>query len=434
MKFFRVVIATFASNMLVLFFGLLTTAVTARWLGTDAKGILGISGSVVALFLIILDLGIGVSNTYFIAKYKDKINYILGCNVIIILFESIVVVIFFLIRQLFGTNIILSFLFKGLTVPDLVITLVTFPLSSLKTCMIYILLGLQSYRQYNKLNIFSQAFYTVVLFLLLLISKSVFLALLANDLAIAVTIAYVVILLYKKGYRISFSSLIFLKMIRYGIKAQLSNLVQFITYNLDMFIINYYISEAAAGCYFQAVTIANLMWQIPGTIATILYPVISNSEEKEYIQTATNKTVRISILFVVILSIMLALLSRPVVLALCGSQFEPSVSALVLLIPGIAIFSVSKILASSIAGMGRTDINLNISVIVSVLTVLLDFSVIPIYGINGAAIITSITYSIHTLLTIFCYKKLTGSKLCKILIFQKTDLQNIRTALIKKFR
>jgi stage V sporulation protein B len=434
MKFFKTVIATFATNILVLCLGLVMTTVTAKWLGSQAKGVLGVSGSVVALFLILSDLGIGVANTYFIAKYRDKINSILGCNVLIILLECILVAVLYIVSRQYRSFFVFKFLFNGLTGQVLFITLVTVPISSLKSCLANILLGLQNYGRYNKLNIMAQAVNAILLVLFLLIARSVFLAVLANMITMIVIIICIVLLLYRAGYRVTFSWFLFSGMVRYGFKGQLSNLVQFVTYNLDIFIINNSIGQAAAGCYYQAVVIANLMWQIPQTIASIMYPMVSNSDDKNYIHKITNKTVRISIPCVLLLSLLLGLLNRPIILAVGSNQFESSISALVFMIPGIAVFSISKILASSIAGMGRTDINLIIAASVSVLTIILDFTFIPIYGINGASVLTSITYSIHALLTVLFYRKLTGSSFSEILILQKADLRDIRKLIQDKLK
>ena len=73
--------ATFISNILVIILSCIINIITSIWHGTNGRGILGVSNNVISFLLIIVDLGIGVSNTYFIGKNKSNVNSILGCNI-----------------------------------------------------------------------------------------------------------------------------------------------------------------------------------------------------------------------------------------------------------------------------------------------------------------------------------------------------------------
>jgi O-antigen/teichoic acid export membrane protein len=433
MKFYKALRATFISNILVLGLGIGVSVLTARWLGTAAKGVLSMTATVISLFLIMIDLGIGAANTYFIGKSKRDISTILGSNILIIIFECFVVTLVFI----FGRNsnlFIFQFLFKGLSGWILIITLFTIPIASLKAALTNILLGMEQYANYNKLNILFQVFNFTSIFIFLICFNSIISVLIANITAMLAVILCQTFLLSRRKIKIKFSFFVFNNMLRYGIKAQLSNFVQFFTYSLDILIINFFRDKAQTGLYSIAVTLATMMWQIPGTIATIIYPSISNSYDIEYIKDITNKTTRIAIVVVVLFCIILALISAPLILLVYGADYRGSINALVLLIPGIAFFSISKILAGSLAGMGRIDINLKISAIICVLTVVLDFAFIPIYGIIGASVVTSITYICHAILTLALYKRLTSSRITDIILINKADRKVIKEKLLGRFK
>lgn len=83
MKFSKSMVLTFATNILLFGIGMIISVITSRFLGPQGKGITGLSTNLAAFFLIILDLGIGASNTYFIGKNNDRVNEVMSCNLLI---------------------------------------------------------------------------------------------------------------------------------------------------------------------------------------------------------------------------------------------------------------------------------------------------------------------------------------------------------------
>jgi stage V sporulation protein B len=439
MKFYKALKATFITTIFVIAIGIVTSSYVTHLLIPAERGVLTKTAAIISLFLILIDLGIGAANTYFIGKKNHEIDTILGSNVLIVVFELFIIALLFL----FGRNsdfIVFQFLFKGLSGYVLILALVTIPISSIKSALTNVLLGMEQYTNYNKLNILFYVFNFIAVFISLNIYKSVISVLIANMIAMFIIILCQIFLLNRQKIKVKFSLVTFKNMFQYGIKAQLSNFVQFFTYSLDILIINYYLGDVKTALYGVAVALATMMWQIPGTIATLIYPSVSNSNDNEYIKDITNKTTRISIVVVFLCCVILALVSKPLVLLYAGRNYIISGSAsgaiipLVLLIPGIAFFSISKILAGSIAGMGRIDINLKISAIICVITVVLDFSFIPIYGIIGASVVTSITYICHAILTLGFYKKLTDSRIRDIILINKGDIKVIKEKVFGRFK
>lgn len=422
MKFSKSMVLTFATNILLFGIGMIISVITSRFLGPSGKGIVGLSTNIVAFFLIILDLGIGASNTYFIGKNNKIVDEVISCNFIITFFECIIVILIYFINMKFPI-----ILFKGLTGSCLILTMIVVPTSSLKAALINIILGLQQYKEYNKINIFNQIVNLILILVLVINYSSAYYVILSTLITNCIAILFILNLLLRKNkIKPEFNANLFKPMIRYGIKIQLSNFTQLLTYRLDVFIINYFLLVKDVGIYTNAVVIAEMMWQIPGTVSTLLYSRVSNTNDKESIKNTTNKYMRISFGIILLCSIILALISKPLILILYGVSFMRAVDALLLLIPGICLFSISKILASCIAGLGRVDINLKISVLVCIITGALDIILIPIFNINGASIATSLTYIIHAILTLRAYKKLTSSNLKEIVLINYTDINDIK--------
>ena len=90
---------------------------------------------------------------------------------------------------------------------------------------------------------------------------------------------------------------------------------------------------------------------------------------------------------------------------LFGDEFQAGVFAFVLLSIGRVFVSFSGAAGNLLQMCGRQVIFMNIAVIGSVINVVLNFSLIPIYGINGSAIATMISLVSFNFLLVYYVKK-----------------------------
>ncbi len=428
MKFLKSTVLTFFTNIFIFSISLITTVVTSRVLGTNGKGILSVSNNLISLSLIFLGLGIASSNVYFIGRNKKNMEAIIGINIIIAIFSiGILFFIFFL-------NLKFNFehLFKNLTNKIIIITFFSVPLMILKASLINILLGLQEIEKYNKINIIDNMVTLLMLFVFIFITKSVFWVIIGNIIAVTVILLILsYILFYKKRYKISFDYLLFKEMLNYGIKAQIGNAVQFLNYRLDVLIIQNKLAISQVGIYSNAVALCETMWKVPASVSTIVLPMTSNSENKEELPKFINKVTRVTFFIIILCTVFLFFIGPPLILFLLGKNFSGSCNALLLLLPGISVFSVCNILSSYFAGVGMIEKNIIASSVSCVVTVVLDLILIPKIGINGASIATSISYIIATGITIAFYINLTKSKILDILIIKKEDLIEVKTRIME---
>jgi len=71
------------------------------------------------------------------------------------------------------------------------------------------------------------------------------------------------------------------KVLKYGIKAYLGNIVGFLNYRADTFILNYITDPSQVGIYSVSVNMAERLW-IPSTaIGTVIFPRIASLENDE---------------------------------------------------------------------------------------------------------------------------------------------------------
>jgi O-antigen/teichoic acid export membrane protein len=123
----------------------------------------------------------------------------------------------------------------------------------------------------------------------------------------------------------------------------------------------------------------------------------------------------------------LALLATLAIPALYGEAFRPSIMALLWILPGIVIFSIATVLAAYIAGKGKPHLNLIVSGVSLIVTIALDFALIPRLNIVGAAIASTASYTLSALMLIFFFMRETGAPLRQILLPTSEDLKLLRS-------
>jgi stage V sporulation protein B len=427
MKFLKSTLITFFSNIFIFAISIGTTIITSRLLGPTGKGILGVANNVIAFALIILGIGLESANIFHIGKDSNNKNKIIGYNIAIFFGSFIIMILIYMINSIFKLDILL----KGLSNDIVIILVIIVPLTLIKSGFINLLLGLQDVAAYNKINILDRILSFIFLVIFILIFKSPFWIIFSTLISsIIVQVILIFILINKYDIKPSFDVKLSKDMFVFGFKSQVSNIIQLLNYRLDVFIINIYLPISQVGIYSNAVALGETMWQVSGTVATLVYPMTSNAADKIELKNFINKVTRITLYIVGLCSIILVLISKPVILLLLGKDFIKSSDALVLLIPGIWLFSISKILSNYIAGIGMMEKNIIASSVSCLCTVVLDLILIPKIGINGASIATSISYISFTIIILYYYMKITKSRLFEILILKKEDIIEIKGYII----
>ncbi len=115
-----------------------------------------------------------------------------------------------------------------------------------------------------------------------------------------------------------------------------------------------------------------------------------------------------------------------------GESFFESLSPFVNLLPGYLLFSVNILLAAYFAGINRLRINFIGSTICFLLVLLLDLWLIPLYGMAGAAIASSVAYAAATFYSIFQFISITGKSVKEIFILHKDDWRMVKELFQKR--
>jgi O-antigen/teichoic acid export membrane protein len=212
--------------------------------------------------------------------------------------------------------------------------------------------------------------------------------------------------------------------VRYGMQGYWGTLFQFLNYRVDQFIVALFWGEKTVGYYAVAVMLAEAIWYIPNSVSTVLLPKAATSAPEK--TNAMTAMVARNSLFITLLAcagvavfggyfIEFAWRNRP--------DYVAAVTPMRLLLPGVLFLGLWKILANDLAGRGFPQYKSWTAGAALAVTLALDFALIPIWGNNGAAIASSVAYTVSAtmLLGIFC--KLTGVGVWEMICVKPSDFR-----------
>jgi O-antigen/teichoic acid export membrane protein len=360
-----------------------------RWLGPSEYGFFTLVQSVAMFLYIPMTLGF----TTALVKYNcEKID-------------------FFRQRKIISTTFILVFLF---TTASLVVYLIfsrqvmaLFSITedifyfSLAFAVLFVFYNLmaETLRSIHKIYEYSlfKPIYTVILFFSFLVFVFVFRDLLYTAPLFSMLIAYGItggiLLAFLRDYvRPEFSRPCAVKLQTYSIFSLTGGISAAFYQNIGKIILNMYLPVAMVGIYwaytFSFTTIILLFSTI---FVTVFFPVASMCRNKEMLFTRINKVV---ILFIAG-GWLFTLVSGYVILKMYGSEYPFDLPLTLLSATAGVCISVDMLYGQLLNSVGVAGVKITsyAAVVLAVLSVLLSFLFIPLFGLSGAMTATIISYA-----------------------------------------
>lgn len=429
MSLLKNIVVTFSSRILILLLGLISNIIIARKVGVEGIGIYTTVITTSSLLVMLFGGGLNWSNTYLVGKNKAYFSDVFFNSMLYsILIGILLVTSYFIgIPEIIANTLQVN---KNITLA----ILVSIPLTLIWNNNQAITLGLQEIKKYNMIsiiNIISLVLLNVIfLHVFNLKLKGVLISWILSIIITIIISLYFISSHIKLKYNIN--PLLLTKAIKLGTKAVLLNMVGYLLLRSDIYMIGYFIGVEAVGIYSASVFISELVSKAPSMIGTLLFPIVSASENKE-IEIMTAKICRGSIFVGTILCILLAVFGKNLILITFGSNFKTSYYALLYLIPGMIALSGSVILNNYFSGKGYPKYMILTSVFSFTINVLLNISLIPKYGVEGAAVSTSIAYITSLLLITRYFVKNSDISAKNTLIIDINDINYYIKSLEKKF-
>ena len=417
--FLRDVGETFGSRLFMLAGAFLIGLITLRVLGPEGRGVFVVVAVFFEIAAIVASLGLGQANVYFTGR-RVETEKIFANSVFAAAFMGV----FSAGAILIGRNYFQTLMPK-LDPRFLVAVALIMPARLLLVFTQHIFLGRNWIKDYNRLRnveVFAQllllALFVPVLGLGVIGAVTAFFAggLVALGFSLFKLRKYV-------SFRVDFNQLR-LSLV-FGFKTYLTEISQFLNFRLDMFLVAVFLNFRQAGYYSAAVALAQVLWNLPFALGTVLFSRSASSEET-IMDLLTPRACRIILIIVICCAALLAVFGGQLIGFLFGDAYKSALRPLWLLLPGIVAFSIHQVLYTDLAGRGRPEVGTIASLIALIFTVGLDLILIPKYGISGAALATSCSYTVGAFYVLRSYSAVTGIAVKRILVPEWDDLRWLR--------
>jgi len=200
----------------------------------------------------------------------------------------------------------------------------------------------------------------------------------------------------------------------------MTNIIQFVAFRADYWILNFYYDNAVVGVYAQASKFAQLIWIIPGVLAGLVVPALKNENEK-LTESAFISLCRILFYTHFILGLLVISVSLIIYTFFLPAIYFNGFLSLLIMLPGYLLFTITTMLAAYFSANRLLKINLIGSVLCCVFMLLLDLLLIPTLNYQGAAIANMIAYSVTSIYFIYRAMSFIKISLKDLFLIKRSD-------------
>ncbi|MEW6103504.1 MAG: oligosaccharide flippase family protein [bacterium] len=412
--------ATLGCQIIGLFCAAIRGMIIAHILGPEGNGIVTLTLLYPELFFNLFYLSLPASYVHYIGKGGYKIGNF-GANSL--LFTGILgglSILFFIPTFIF---------FKEWFYPGMkgVYLLVTMPLTPFIMTIYYfsaILQGTYNIRDYNLVFLLWKILGMLLVVALVFILKlEVWGAIIGGGLAIifsGILGIYLVSRITKKEkWQINFSLL--KETLKDGLKLHIGCIASFLRSRVNLFLINYYLSVKDVGLFSVSLAISELLLLIPYSTSTVLWPKVASCDEKEA-RRLTALVCRHTLLLAIVGGIIIGIGAKFFVLIFGGRQFLPAIPSLIILIPGMVIYSIGQSVNGLVIRHKKFLLASYISLFLTFVNIMACIILIPHYKLMGAALSTLLTNVLMCISGMFFFSLLGKGNIKELFIFTKEDL------------
>jgi O-antigen/teichoic acid export membrane protein len=188
------------------------------------------------------------------------------------------------------------------------------------------------------------------------------------------------------------------------------HVVALVGYRIVLFVLERYEGLDAVGIYSISIQAAEAIWLIPAAVATAVTAPAVHETESAAVRLVARSAGR-GLLITAGAALALAVVGWFAIPPVLGEEFEKSTEALLLLLPGAVAYAPVAVLVVYLSiRRGRPRLSLAVAAAALVFTLGPALVLIPAYGINGAAVSSSIGYVASALLALVFFLRLSRTK------------------------
>lgn len=398
----------FVSQIITLITSIIFYVILGKFLGPGPLGLYTLTLTIYNIIGIVAGVGIPEAIVKFVAEIKedrrDLDSYVYSSLITTAIFGIILGILLFIFSGLIAD------IFKMSGLKELLqIIAISLPFLVVNNTLLGILSGLRKMKSFTLRSVFRSVLF--ISFTILFLIGGLWITGVVLALLIAEIGTFIFLLIVSLHY-FTFSLNMFTQnsktLIKFGSYVLIGTVLWTLITNLDKLLVGFFLNDAAVGIYGIAFVAANLLLMIPMSISTVTYPMISSynrTNQHLIIQNLIQTSMRYCIVILSLLGLLIVFLSKPLILLLLKPDFLPAITPLAVLIIGNIFSGASSSVGSSWTAMGRPDLIYKVDIIILIVDLALYVWLIPILGVTGAAICTTSSQILMTLITFPIYKR-----------------------------
>lgn len=339
------VLLTFATKVVIVVFGMLSTIIVARTLGPSGRGAIAVAFSVMTLLVQFGSLGLQSANPYFVARSPQNIaavvlNTVLGAVGIGLILAALA----------FAGKIWFPASLRGLSWLDVTVIAVGVPALLAVHLLQSVFLAEGRMRAYNGVELVG--------------SVAVFVGLLVGLTALHIGVLGAIVVMVGANWAMALTFLalqrgsvtrrdrpdgaLLARMLRYGFRIYLTTVVAYLVGRVNLIAVDSYLGTTQAGLYSVGVALAEGIYLFPTVVAINLFPRIARGASFEHSATVF-RTLWVLFGLLCLLTVPLA---SPGITLLYGSSFAGAAQIYYWMLPGIFSYGMLNVLSYHFAGRG----------------------------------------------------------------------------------
>lgn len=392
-----------------IFVGLLSSAFMTRFLGVEFRGDYAFITQIVVIASNILGFGMYQSYSYFYKNSKNK-EVIFRQYITIYITQFVLYTTLSILVLLLDSNYYMYFL-AVILLPSQIFY------QQLEATMavenIRLKISLNMFLNTLRLFIYIIMFYFFSSSLLIAVSITLLLNLL-------ISFSYIIIYKVKPSLKIINFSLIS-EIIRFSWLPMLTSLLITLNYSVDTIMLNYLSDSYSLSIYSVAAGIVTYFWFIPDAFKEVLVSKVTREKGNN----STNLAIKISLLVMIFVIIAFIIFGNIAIYIFYGEEFMSSYPITIILAIGGISMIFYKMIGVVLLAEGDTKVYFINLLLSASSNIAINFVVIPLWGMYGAAISTVISYTLCGWLFLIFYCKKTSQSLKEVLYFPKSELKRM---------
>jgi O-antigen/teichoic acid export membrane protein len=190
---------------------------------------------------------------------------------------------------------------------------------------------------------------------------------------------------------------------------------------LDVVILQFFRPLSEVGYYVVAQAIAELVLLITGAFKMSVMPLVSRYEGDERQAGTSADSVRHHGILAGVAALGNVVFGSAVIVFAYGPQFHPAVVPMLVLLPGIWFLGMGGVIQGDLGGRSRPGLSSKLAGLAAVVTIVLDFALIPPLGVIGAALASVIAYTTYGIVSLVALHRVSGIPIRQLVVPTRAD-------------